>query len=250
MLMGSRRRSIRRIAYVAASSTSLPGGQHAPRSLLLWTDQSTMPRSSTARARLVECAGRRIHASSYAAVSVEDLCADAGVQKGSFYYFFRSKRDLALAAVDDQWAHTRATLLEPAFAPDVAPLERIARFFRTVADRQRTDVVLGCPFGNLAAELATQDQLIRDRVRLVFAGYQTYFEQALREAAARGDVRETEVPGAAQALVAYLQGALLLARTHNDATTINTLADHAVKLAGAPINERSPHDRHPTTARC
>ena len=139
-----------------------------------------MPRSSTARARLVDSAAARIHASSYATATVEDLCADAGVQKGSFYYFFPSKRDLALAAVDDQWAFARATILEPAFAPDVEPLERVARFFRSVADRQRTDVVLGCPFGNLAAELGTQDQVIRNRVGEVFAGYQAYFERTLR----------------------------------------------------------------------
>jgi len=44
-----------------------------------------------------------------------------------------------------------------------------------VADHQRADVVLGCPFGNLAAELGTQDPVIRDRVREVFGGYQAYF---------------------------------------------------------------------------
>src|SRR5216683_1612763 len=193
-------------------------------------DQSTMPRSSTARTRLVESAGARIHASSYTSATVEDLCADAGVQKGSFYYFFPSKRDLALAAIDDQWSNTQATILEPAFAPDVEPLERIARFFRSVADHQRADVMLGCPFGNLAAELGTQDSVIRDRVRQVFAGYQAYFEQALREASARGKLPETDVPGVAQALLAYFQGALLLAKTRNDATIIDSLADHAVKL--------------------
>ena len=191
-----------------------------------------MPGSSTARARLVESAAARIHSSSYATATVEDLCADAGVQKGSFYYFFPSKRDLALAAVDDQWAVTRVKILEPAFAPDVEPLARIARFFRLVADHQRADVVLGCPFGNLAAELGTQDPVIRNRVRQVFAGYQAYFEQALREAAADGcsKLRETDMPGVAQALLAYFQGALLLGKTHNDATIIDSLADHAVNL--------------------
>jgi len=189
-----------------------------------------MPRSSTARARLVESAAARIHASSYATASVDELCADAGVQKGSFYYFFPSKRDLALAAIDGQWAKTTATILEPAFAPDVEPFERIARFFRIVAERQRADVVLGCPFGNLAAELGTQDAVIRDRVRQVFAGYQVYFERALGDAAASGKLRETDVPGAARALLAYFQGALLLAKTHNDAAIIDTLADYAINL--------------------
>ena len=189
-----------------------------------------MPRTSTARSRLVASAATRIHASSYATASVEDLCSDAGVQKGSFYYFFPSKRDLALAAIDDQWANTRCTILEPAFAPDLEPLERIARFFRLVAGRQRADIVLGCPFGNLAAEVGTQDQVIRDRVRDVFAGYQAYFEAALHDAAAGGELPETHVPAAAQALLAYFQGALLLAKTHNDATIIESLADHAINL--------------------
>ena len=199
-----------------------------------------MPRSSTARARLVQSAGARIHASSYATASVEELCADAGVQKGSFYYFFASKRDLALAAIDDQWAKTRATILEPAFAPDVQPLERIARFFRSVAERQRADVVFGCPFGNLAAELGTQDQVIRDRVRQVFAGYQAYFEQALREAAASGKLRQTDVPSTAQAVLAFFQGALLLAKTRNDATIIDAMADHALNLAVGTRGQMEP----------
>src|SRR5437016_8160388 len=199
-----------------------------------------MPRTSTARSRLVASAATRIHASSYATATVEDLCADAGVQKGSFYYFFPSKRDLALAAIDDQWARTRATILEPAFTPDVEPLERITRFFRAVADHQRADVVLGCPFGNLAAELGTQDPVIRNRVRQVFAGYQAYFEHALREAAADGKLRETDVPGVAQALLAYFQGALLLAKTHNDATIIDSLADHAVNLVVGTYREKEP----------
>jgi TetR/AcrR family transcriptional repressor of nem operon len=192
-----------------------------------------MGRSSTARTRLVASASRRIHASSYAAASVEDLCADAGVQKGSFYYFFPSKRDLALAAIDDQWTRTLTTILDPAFAADIDPLARITRFFHTVASHQRAKVVLGCPFGNLAAELGAQDEVIRTRVRQVFDGYQAYFERALREAESSGNLSGVDVPNAARALVAYLQGALLLAKTHNDASIIDALADQALSLVGA-----------------
>jgi TetR/AcrR family transcriptional repressor of nem operon len=189
-----------------------------------------MGRSSSARTRLVASASRRIHASSYAAASVEDLCTDAGVHKGSFYYFFPSKRDLALAAIDDQWTKTVTTILEPAFAPDIEPLERIARFFHSVANQQRGRVVRGCPFGNLAAELGTQDKVIRARVKQVFDGYEAYFEAALRDAEMSGNLRGVDVPSAARALLAYLQGAVLLAKTSNDASIIDALADQALNL--------------------
>jgi TetR/AcrR family transcriptional repressor of nem operon len=121
-------------------------------------------------------------------------------------------------------------ILEPAFALDIDPLERIARFFHSVADQQRASVVRGCPFGNLAAELGTQDDVIRARVRLVFDGYLAYFERALRDAKTSGHVRDVDVPSAARALLALVQGALLLAKTNNDASVIDALADQALGL--------------------
>ena len=189
-----------------------------------------MPRTTTARAQLIASATRLIHSSSYLAVSVDELCADAGVRKGSFYYFFPSKRELALAAIDEQWTWTRANILEPAFAPDVKPLERFERFFGLVAQHQQAAVVRGCPFGNLAAELGTQDVVIRDRIRQVFDGYSVYFERALRDASDAGLLSEDVVSRTADALVAYFQGALLLAKTRNDATLIEDLAVQALHL--------------------
>jgi TetR/AcrR family transcriptional repressor of nem operon len=197
-----------------------------------------MPRSSTARARLIDSASQVIHERSYATASIDELCAAAGVTKGSFYYFFPSKRDLALAAIDARWAHAQTAILEPAFAPDVEPLERIVRFFHCAAEHQRGPVLHGCPFGNLAIEVSTQDTIIRDTVRDVFDGYCRYFEAALHEAAASGAVRTSSVPDAARALLAYFQGALLLAKTHNDATLIDELADRALDLVGAQHDPR------------
>src|SRR5918912_2787057 len=80
-----------------------------------------MRRLNDARARLIASAIELIYARSYGAVSVDDLCAHAGVHKGSFYHFFPSKRDLLLAALDAQWEQAKQTMLEPAFAPDVPP---------------------------------------------------------------------------------------------------------------------------------
>jgi TetR/AcrR family transcriptional repressor of nem operon len=194
-----------------------------------------MGRTSDARERLIASAITLIHARSYSAVSVDDLCAQAGVNKGSFYHFFPTKRDLALAAIEQQWTDAQRHVLEPAFAPDLPPLERIPRLFQLAAGLQGQGAapssgVPGCPFGNLAAELGTQDAVIRDKVREVFAGYGAYFERALHEAQAAGAIGPLDVPAAAQTLLAYFEGALLLAKTYNDATMIARLGRDAVNL--------------------
>jgi TetR/AcrR family transcriptional repressor of nem operon len=189
---------------------------------------------------LLETARDLIHASSYAATSIDDLCRAAGVNKGSFYYFFPSKRDLILGVLDEQWERTRTRVLEPAFQADLPPLERIDRFFRRVTEIHRRPVVLGCPFGNLALELASQDAAVRDKIRTIFDGYREYFERALSEAVAQGDLRPGDVGDIAQALVAYFQGALVLAKTHNDASLIEHLATHARALIGAEQARNKP----------
>jgi len=164
---------------------------------------------------------------------VEDLCAAAQVNKGSFYYFFPSKRDLALAVLDSQWERAKTNVLEPMFATDVGPLERFDRFFDRVAEHHQRPVVLGCPFGNLASELGTLDEPIRDRVRDILEGYRVYFKVAIEEAVQIGKIPPLDIEVSSQALVAYLQGALLLAKTHNDAQMIHTLGQHARMILGA-----------------
>ncbi|MFN0071738.1 MAG: TetR/AcrR family transcriptional regulator [Chloroflexota bacterium] len=195
-------------------------------------NQSTMGRPSTARERLLESARGLIHSSNYGSASVEDLCAAAQVNKGSFYYYFPSKRDLALAVLDAQWERAQANVLEPMFATDVGPLERIDRFFEQVAEHHQRPVVLGCPFGNLAVELGTIDVAIRDKVRDILAGYRGYFKHAIEDAVQVGAIPPIDADVAAQALVAYLQGALLLAKTHNDAGVIRSLGPYARGLVG------------------
>jgi TetR/AcrR family transcriptional repressor of nem operon len=189
-----------------------------------------MPRTSSARERLIDSACQLVHTRSYAATSVEDLCAAAGVHKGSFYHFFASKHELMLAAIDRQWASARAEILEPAFAPDAPPPQRFARFFQLAADRQRGEVVRGCPFGNLAAEVGTLEASIRERVAEVFGGYLGYFEAALHDASTAGMLAPADVKPTAAAVLACFQGALLLAKTHNDPGLIEHVGGQAVRM--------------------
>jgi TetR/AcrR family transcriptional repressor of nem operon len=185
-------------------------------------------RLNDARERLIASAIELIYARSYGAVSVDDVCKHAGVHKGSFYHFFPSKQELLLAAIDVQWEQAKQAVLEPAFASDVPPLERVARFFTLFADPRCAATagiggVLGCPFGNLVAEMGAQDAVIRAKVQDVFAGICAYVEGALREAVAEGAIAGVDPAAGARALLAYYEGIMLVAKAANDAALIEQL---------------------------
>jgi TetR/AcrR family transcriptional repressor of nem operon len=208
-----------------------------------------MPRTSTARERLIRSACQLVHAGSYAATSVEDLCSAAGVHKGSFYHFFPTKHDLVIAAVDQQWAKAQTEILEPAFVPDVPPLQRFTRFFRLAADRQCGEIVRGCPFGNLAAEVSTLEPSVRERIAAVFDGYLGYFEAALQDAAAAGLLEPADVKPTAATVLACFQGAMLVAKTRNDPSLIEQVGEQLAHLVRAAPVQPTPSLRTPSRRR-
>jgi len=73
-------------------------------------------------------------------------------------------------------------------------------------------------------------------VRSMFESGVSLFEGALREAVDSGDLPEIDISLAAHALLAYLEGVVLLAKTWNDPEMVRRLAQSAVQLArtGAP----------------
>ena len=196
-----------------------------------------MGRTSDARERLISSAAELWHARSYAGVGVSEICEAAGVQKGSFYHFFGSKRNLALAVIDDFWGRYSAQFLSRSSRPGGPPLERItdlvARQIALLAPMQEREGCLrGCPFGGLAMEMSTQDEVLRQRLDRVFDDWAGFFETALAEAVAAKDIPPVDVRKVARAMQAYLQGVFLLAKTKNDIAVIRDLGPQVVLLAG------------------
>ena len=198
--------------------------------------KKAMGRPSDARQRLIEAARNVIFAHSYEGVSVDELCAAAGVNKSSFYHFFSSKQDLVLAAIESQWQWFEQAVLAPTFLDHVPPQVRILRFFDQVlalqqVQKQTGGHMRGCPAGNLTLEMSTQDELIRARVERFFREWLRYFEQMLCEAKEQGLVPATlDTAATAQALLAYFEGVMLLAKGRNDPSLIFTLRTGVLSL--------------------
>ncbi|MCB1792636.1 MAG: TetR/AcrR family transcriptional regulator [Gammaproteobacteria bacterium] len=176
---------------------------------------------SDTRERILDAARRLIYARSYADVGIAEICAEAGVKKGSFYHFFPSKRDLTVAILDATFADLKSDLLDRAFAADVSPLARLRRLIDLTVRSQtemhaQTGVVPGCQFGNLAAEQSTQDEVLRNKVAEVFGRLAKGLAATLTQAVAEGEVGPIDVAATADAMLAYLEGVVLIAKSRND----------------------------------
>ena len=80
------------------------------------------PNSKT---RLLDAAIDLVRTKGYAATAVDDICHRAGVTKGSFFHHFKSKDDLALAAVAHWEAKTASLFAAAPYHQAQDPLDRL-----------------------------------------------------------------------------------------------------------------------------
>ncbi len=171
--------------------------------------------------RILSSARELFHSRSYADVGIKEICGAAQVQKGSFYHFFPSKRDLAMAVIDDMaddWAHG---FVAEAFDKNLPPIERLdymvdAAYYWQKAAHDIEGRMPGCLFGNLALEVSTRDEVLRAKLNAVFDKASSRFEQTLEEAVECGAIAPLDTQATAQAMLAYLEGIILLAKTRNE----------------------------------
>jgi TetR/AcrR family transcriptional repressor of nem operon len=199
-----------------------------------------MGRVSNAKQRLMDAVLALIWQGSYGSTTVDHICEKAGVNKGSFYYFFKDKSDLAAAATELSWQE-RKPELDAIFSPTVPPLERIRNFCET-GYRKQVDLkkecgcVLGCPLYTLGSEVCHQESELHQKVKDILGRYQSYIQSAILEAHAQGLIHAPDSAAKARMIFAYCQGLMTQARILNDTHLLREMADGCMEILGASLS--------------
>jgi TetR/AcrR family transcriptional repressor of nem operon len=193
-----------------------------------------MGRCCDTRDRLLASTTRLLQARGYSALSVAEICADAGIQKGSFYHFFPSKHDLVLAVLD-HIGRMHAGRIAAVLTNVTEARDQLRAMLALLADdmttaQQNCGSVRGCPLGNLALEMADRDEAIRSKVAEIFHCWQTRLSDVLRNGVERGELTLTDPKTVAQSIVAYIEGAILLAKANNDSSVFAKLCSGVLAL--------------------
>jgi len=203
-----------------------------------------MGRVSDAKVRLMEAVRDLIWTGSYGSTTIDQICERAGVKKGSFYYFFDSKAELAAAALDEDWQRRRLDL-DSIFSSTVPPLERLKKYcdygYKLQSEmRSKCGSVLGCPLFCLGSEVSTQEDALQKKVRQILEQKRKYLESLIRDAHAEGLLHAPDPAGKARMLFAYFQGLLTQARIENNLEILRESARGALEFLGAKETVSAP----------
>jgi TetR/AcrR family transcriptional repressor of nem operon len=196
-----------------------------------------MGRTSDAKERLLEVAFDLIWNQSYGSVSVDHICQRAEVNKGSFYHYFPSKSDLAVAAYEEHWREKQPEM-DRIFSPQVPPLNRLHLWCQQAFERQKVKAekyghVCGCPYASLGAEVATQDEKIRAKAEELVDRTLRYLENALTEAKLEGLAAIDDPRLMARRVHSLVLGMLLHAKIRNQFSELEDMEPAVMDLIRA-----------------
>nr|WP_279343201.1 TetR/AcrR family transcriptional regulator [Fundidesulfovibrio terrae] len=171
---------------------------------------------------IIEAAAPLIYRQGFHRTGLKEILDAAGVPKGSFYFYFKSKEDFGLAVIDHYLENLLATRSH-VLADGAPPLERLRAVFAGRRDqREMNGCEGGCPLGNLAQEMSDLSPRMREHLQGALASIAKVFAQLLAQARDRGDLPQDFDPDqTAGFILDAWEGALLRMKTEKSVAPLD-----------------------------
>ncbi len=190
---------------------------------------------------LLEAALTVIRMKGYAATTVDDICAEAGLSKGAFFHHFTNKEDLAVAAAN-YWSETTSVFF--AEAPYHTPAEPLDRVLAYVAFRK--ELIQGelpeftCLVGTMAQETYGTNPAIQKACWDSISGHADTLiadiEAAMTQHAVSHGFTAESLALHTQGVI---QGAFILAKASGDPQRAIESIDHLYRYLGLLFNRKT-----------
>lgn len=169
-----------------------------------------MKKGEESRQRLIECAAELFWKNGYSATGISEILKQTGLPKGSFYFYFKSKDDLATAVTE----YYQKILLEQFRSSSQGNdwESFIEEIFDYLFGRTTGQTFAGCPYAVMGMETA----LSKPAVASVFMEGLKKFEQIFQEVLLYSGLSPDHAKILSQRMLSIYQGYLLLERISNN----------------------------------
>ena len=194
----------------------------------------------------------------FSASGIDEILSKAGVPKGSFYHYFRSKEAFGSELIR-RYANYFAAKLDRHFSNELlSPLNRLRAFLGDAeAGMARYDFRRGCLVGNLGQEMGALPESYRDQLAEVFLDWQARTAQCLAAARSAGELAPDTDPAR---LAAFFwigwEGAVLRSKLERNpgplrlfAQTFLATIERSDRFIGPSVDDRSRKASQPPSQR-
>ena len=166
------------------------------------------------RQRILNDTAKLFRTKGFGATSIKDLLEATGVTKGSLYFHFPGKDDLALEYLRQEGERFMA-FIEAGLEGDSA-IDKIDHFLhKALAYHRGTGFVGGCLFGNTALETSDTSPAFAELTAEIFAQWKRKLAAVIAQAQADGSIHlEHKAEDVAEFIIAVLEGGIMQSRLH------------------------------------
>ncbi len=174
------------------------------------------------RTKLIDAMKTLSLSKGYAATTVDEVCAEADVSKGSFYHHFETKEDIGFAALDSHFDQLVEALTVGTFNDQPDPVERLRSFIEhTRIVCAGPQMINGCLIGSYALDLAETLPSIQNRLAEQFNQLAHFVAKLISEASQTSGIHLPSKELSQQFLV-VIEGSIVLAKAHADKTLLTS----------------------------
>lgn len=208
--------------------------ESVPREVTLTPHESKM--------KLLDATLKVVRTKGYAATRIEDVCAEAGLTKGSLFHHFKSKEDLALAAVTHWDVLSAQTFAAAPYHSVADPLGRLMAyvvFLKAILTGELPDYT--CFAGRIVQEAyPTHPEVSATCARNIISQAQV-LEAAIRAAMREHGIHATwTAESLARHITAVIHGGFIPAKAQGSAAVAVENLDHLRRYLELPFGQGRP----------
>ena len=183
-----------------------------------------MKKGEESRQRLIECAAELFWKNGYSATGINEILKQTGLPKGSFYFYFKSKDDLASAVTE----YYQKILLEQfqSSSQENDWESFIEEIFDYLSVRTSGQTFAGCPYAVMGMETA----LSKPAVASVFMEGLKKLEQIFQKVLLYSGLPQDHAAILSRRMLSIYQGYLLLGRINGDLSYLKNAEKNMIEM--------------------